>query len=108
MFKLKDANFCWLDTHDESYTFPSKTQVLFLAQKKGVANYTITPVGHSTVYNSQLQMILIAYNYDDWMSFIGDFTKLGLSLLSILWVALPSATNSATPLPSLALIVTIY
>ena len=58
-----------------------KPKFFFWPKKRA---WPITPVGHSTVYNSQLQMILIAYNYDDWMSFIGDFTKLGLSLLSIL------------------------
>ena len=30
-------------------------------------------------------MGLIAYNYDDWMTFLGDFTKFGLAVLSILY-----------------------
>ncbi|XP_063686556.1 cystinosin homolog isoform X1 [Bolinopsis microptera] len=34
---------------------------------------------------SLIQMGLIAYNYDDWMTFLGDFTKFGLAVLSILY-----------------------
>ena len=30
-------------------------------------------------------MGLIAYNYDDWMTFLGDLTKFGLAVLSILY-----------------------
>ena len=30
-------------------------------------------------------MGLIAYNYDDWKTFIGDFTKFGLAVLSIVY-----------------------
>ena len=30
-------------------------------------------------------MGLIAYNYDDWRTFLGDFTKFGLAALSILY-----------------------
>lgn len=32
---------------------------------------------------SILQMILDAYNYGDWTSFVGDFTKLGLGMFSV-------------------------
>lgn len=34
---------------------------------------------------SILQMCLIAYNYDDWSSIFGNFTKFGLGLISILF-----------------------
>ena len=34
---------------------------------------------------SLIQMAMIAYNYDDWKTFIGDFTKFGLAALSILF-----------------------
>ena len=30
-------------------------------------------------------MGMIAYNYDDWKTFLGDFTKFGLAVLSILY-----------------------
>ena len=30
-------------------------------------------------------MGVIAYNFDDWKTFIGDFTKFGLAALSILY-----------------------
>ena len=32
---------------------------------------------------SLLQMILVALNSSDWTSFTGDFTKMGLSLISL-------------------------
>lgn len=31
------------------------------------------------------QMFLIAYNYDDWLSIFGNFTKFGLGIISILF-----------------------
>ena len=31
------------------------------------------------------QMFLLAYNYDDWGSIFGDFTKFGLGLFSIIF-----------------------
>ena len=34
---------------------------------------------------SMLQMILNAYNYDDWNSLFGDPTKFGLGLFSVLF-----------------------
>ncbi|KAL3269908.1 hypothetical protein HHI36_008965 [Cryptolaemus montrouzieri] len=34
---------------------------------------------------SMLQMILNAYNYDDWISIFGDVTKFGLGLFSVLF-----------------------
>lgn len=34
---------------------------------------------------SMLQMILNAYNYDDWASIFGDVTKFGLGLFSVLF-----------------------
>lgn len=34
---------------------------------------------------SMLQMILNAYNYDDWNSIFGDPTKFGLGLFSVLF-----------------------
>ncbi|KAL4710552.1 hypothetical protein ACJJTC_008954 [Scirpophaga incertulas] len=34
---------------------------------------------------SVLQMALNAYNYDDWASFFGDFTKFGLGLFSLIF-----------------------
>ncbi|KAL5266460.1 hypothetical protein ACHWQZ_G003750 [Mnemiopsis leidyi] len=34
---------------------------------------------------SLIQMGLIAYNYDDWKTFLGDFTKFGLAILSIFY-----------------------
>lgn len=34
---------------------------------------------------SMLQMILNAYNYDDWVSIFGDPTKFGLGLFSVLF-----------------------
>lgn len=32
---------------------------------------------------SVLQMVLNGYNYNDWVSFFGDFTKFGLGLFSL-------------------------
>lgn len=32
---------------------------------------------------SLIQMFLIAYNYDDWLSIFGNFTKFGLGVISI-------------------------
>uniref|UniRef100_A0A6G1SHQ8 Cystinosin homolog n=1 Tax=Aceria tosichella TaxID=561515 RepID=A0A6G1SHQ8_9ACAR len=34
---------------------------------------------------SLLQMFLLAYNYDDWISIFGNFTKFGLGLVSMLF-----------------------
>ncbi|KAH7967819.1 hypothetical protein HPB52_002628 [Rhipicephalus sanguineus] len=34
---------------------------------------------------SMLQMFIIAYNYDDWSSLFGNFTKFGLGLISIMF-----------------------
>lgn len=34
---------------------------------------------------SILQMVLNAYNYHDWISFFGDFTKFGLGLFSLIF-----------------------
>lgn len=34
---------------------------------------------------SILQMLLLAYNYDDWISIFGNFTKFGLGLVSMLF-----------------------
>lgn len=34
---------------------------------------------------SLLQMFLLAYNYDDWISIFGNFTKFGLGLFSMLF-----------------------
>ncbi|GLV35873.1 Cystinosin [Carabus blaptoides fortunei] len=34
---------------------------------------------------SMLQMILLAYNYDDWVSIFGDPTKFGLGLFSVIF-----------------------
>lgn len=34
---------------------------------------------------SMLQMIVISYNYDDWISIFGDLTKFGLGLFSIMF-----------------------
>lgn len=34
---------------------------------------------------SMLQMMLNAYNYDDWQSLFGDPTKFGLGLFSVLF-----------------------
>ena len=31
------------------------------------------------------QMIMDSYNFDDWSSFFGDFTKFGLGLFSVLF-----------------------
>lgn len=34
---------------------------------------------------SLMQMLLLAYNYDDWISIFGNFTKFGLGLISMLF-----------------------
>lgn len=34
---------------------------------------------------SLLQMLFLAYNYDDWISIFGNFTKFGLGIISMLF-----------------------
>lgn len=57
---------------------------------------------------SMLQMFIIAYNYDDWSSLFGNFTKFGLGLISIMfdvlfmlqhYVFYPSGNNALKKVP---------
>ena len=62
-------------------------QVYLHFQRKSTIGWSITAVFFDLVggISSILQMIVISYNENDWSSFIGNPTKFGAGLLSILF-----------------------
>ena len=62
-------------------------QVYFHFQRKSTIGWSITTVFFDLIggISSILQMIVISYNENDWSSFIGNPTKFGAGLLSILF-----------------------
>ncbi|XP_067617373.1 cystinosin homolog isoform X2 [Eurosta solidaginis] len=82
----------WLDfLYYCSYLKLVVTVIKYVPQ--AVMNYRLKSTKGWSVYNvlmdltgsilSMLQMILNAYNYDDWVSIFGDPTKFGLGLISV-------------------------
>ena len=62
-------------------------QVYLHFQRKSTIGWSITAVFFDLIggISSILQMIVISYNENDWSSFIGNPTKFGAGLLSILF-----------------------
>ena len=62
-------------------------QVYLHFQRKSTIGWSITTVFFDLIggISSILQMIVISYNENDWSSFIGNPTKFGAGLLSILF-----------------------
>ena len=62
-------------------------QVLLHFRRKSTIGWSIATVFSDLVGGtfSILQMVVISYNENDWSSFIGDPTKFGLGLFSILF-----------------------
>ena len=62
-------------------------QVYLHFQKKSTVGWSITMIFFDLIggISSILQMVAISYNENDWSSFIGNPTKFGAGLLSILF-----------------------
>jgi len=95
LFVVSDLGYVsWLE-YITYFSYMKLAVTIFKYTPQIYINYRNKSTAAVSIYNflldltggflSLVQMVLIAYNYNDWMSFIGDFTKLGLSLLTILY-----------------------
>lgn len=77
--------FLNLDIYTHTNTLSCTFQAIMNYRRKSTVGWSIGNIilDFTGGFLSIFQMVVNAYNYNDWVSFFGDFTKFGLGLFSL-------------------------